>query len=154
MHLGILILPKFAVPKELLAWWVWWGEQSNRALFSPFSVTWSLGAQEGRRCCISAPAFPAGEPGPGGPRMARLELAVQLGREQAGTGFLQPSACSFSQLLLQWLPFCRIIPSCFEAGEEAGVDEDPNLCGVQHLSWGTQSEIIEIFQETDLFLTI
>lgn len=161
MHLSILILPKLAVPKELLTLPASFRESGgvSRATecWSPHLAWLGLwdhgwGGDAAFLClasllaCSSLRQVLSDSTGP--------ELSVQAGREQMGAGFPQHSACSFSQLLLLWLPFCHIIPSCFEAGEETGADEDQNLCGVQHLLWGTWSKITEIFQETGSFLMI
>ena len=158
MHLGVLILPKLAVPKELLTLSASFRESDGasraRELWSPCSVWlglrdhgWGGGTAFLRLAsllsCSSLRGVLSDSTWP--------ELSAQAGREQAGAGLPQQFPCSFSQLLLLWLPFCHIIPSCFEVGEETGADEDQNLCGVQRLSWGTWSEI---FQEIGSFLMI
>lgn len=159
MHLSVLLLCKLARPKELLTLSASFGESDgvSRAteLWFPRSAwlgLWDHGWGEGTaflhlapllacsslRCVLRDSTWP--------------EVSVQVGREQVGAGFPQQSACSFNQLLLLWLPLCHIIPSCFEVGEKTGADEDQNLCGVQHLSWGTWSKITEIFEEIGSFL--
>lgn len=148
MHLSVLILPKLAVPKELLTLSASFGESVgvSRAteLWSPHSGSF----------CVWLPRWPCSSC-VGSWVTARVPSSLcRQGREQVGAGLPQQSACSFSQLLLPWLPSCHIIPSGFEVGEKTGAAEDQNLCGIRHLSWGTWSKIAEIFQENGSFLMI